>query len=131
MRLNPSWQAQVGDEALNLLKVFGYRQVWDEESLDRDLLQKQEEGHDFLEDEDDCEEGWATENLVSTDPPWPGQSGCMTPSHSQSPEDRPPPYFVSLNADAISCSDLSIGVALQTVWVMVTSSLRRGFSWRL
>ncbi|KAK7726180.1 hypothetical protein SLS63_007694 [Diaporthe eres] len=63
LRLNPTWEAQIGDEALNLLKIFGYRQVWDDTAFATDLVQRQSEGHDFFEGEDVCEEGWATENL--------------------------------------------------------------------
>lgn len=67
LRFNPDWEAQIGEEALNLLQVFGYRQIWDDQGLDQDLLAQQEEGNDYFEGEDDAEEGWATENQVRKD----------------------------------------------------------------
>lgn len=67
LRLNPAWGAQIGEEALKLVTAFGYRQVFDDEAFDQDVLLRQKDGHDYFETETDSEEGWATEALVSAD----------------------------------------------------------------
>lgn len=71
LRLNDTWADQIGEEALKLLQIFGYRQVWSDES--NDLYMHTDDGNDFFETEDDAEEGWATENMVSMDTHRPSQ----------------------------------------------------------
>lgn len=67
LRLNPAWGNQIGPEALRLVTAFGYRQVFDDEAFDQDVVLRQKEGHDYFETETAAEEGWATEALVSAD----------------------------------------------------------------
>lgn len=75
LRLNDTWAGQIGEEALKLLQIFGYRQVWSDES--NDLYMHTDDGNDFFETEDDAEEGWATENMVSMD----GYASPVTATH--------------------------------------------------
>lgn len=77
LRINDTWADQIGEEALKLLQVFGYRQIWSD--LSNDLYMRTDDGNDFFETEEDAEEGWATENLVSMD----------THRLSQPPKSRP------------------------------------------
>ena len=66
-RFDQSWRQEVGAECLRALRVFGYRQVWDETRRGDDTLVMftEDDDHNFLADETTCEEGWATENQVS------------------------------------------------------------------
>lgn len=85
LRFNPTWAAQVGEEALNHLRTFGYRQVW-ADVLDSDLVISPEEDKEYFESDLEAEEGFATEHQVSKGPSWTGQFGGIA-RYSQPPED--------------------------------------------
>lgn len=70
LRFDPfNWARAIGYECLEALRVFGYRQVWDETLGDDELVKYTEDSeHNFWADESACEEGWATENQVRTNP---------------------------------------------------------------
>ena len=71
MRFNPKWVDEVGPEALAQLRVFGYRQIWKPNRGSSTLVMRSaDDGTDYLEDETKAEEGFATENQVSTDSHW-------------------------------------------------------------
>lgn len=64
-----NWGRAIGHECLEALKVFGYRQVWDDTLGDDSLVMYTEDSeHNYFADENVCEEGWATENQVRTNP---------------------------------------------------------------